>query len=200
MTAPKPVPASLVSAAQTFEDELRHLEDLALQLERAPISSQKTLQRSGTLLEDAGRTHERLGECLAALIAAVETTRARQQTALDRVLAETRRVQTRNQQYRELMDRFAALGARANEANGPVTSIVAQKDAGATAEDLLQALALVESLTEGVVADAEAVEQSAREGDWPDIAREAQALRQSMHAARNKVSLARRGVAGRAPS
>jgi hypothetical protein len=200
MAASKPVLSPLVSVAQTFEDELQHVEDLATQLERSSISSEKSLLRAGALLDDAGRTHDKLGTCLGELVAAIETTRGRQQAALERVLAETRRVQARNQEYRELMARFSALGARAREVNVPVSSVIARKDAGATPDDLLEALGVVEQLTEAIVADAEGVVQAAKDGDWPEVARDAQALRQSMHAARNKVSLARRDVAGRATS
>jgi hypothetical protein len=200
MTNLKSAPSPLLAAAQMFDSELAHLEDLATQLERAPISSEKTLLRSGALLDEAGKTHERLGGCLTSLVAAIETTRVRQQAALDRVLEETRRVQARNNEYRELMLRFAALGARAREANGPVSEVVARKDAGASPDDLLTALSLVETLTQGVLNDADLVVQTAKEGNWPEIARDAHALRQSMHAARNKIVLVGRDVASRATS
>ena len=201
MTALRPAsPPPLLAAAQTFEDELAALEDLATQLERAPISSEKTLHRSGALLERAGELHDRLGGCLARLVAAIQTTQGRQQAALDRVLVETRRVEARSNEYRELMERFAALGVRAREINGPISAVVAQKEAGVTPEALLEALAVVEQLTLTVIADAESVLNAARAGNWPDVARDAQALHQSMLAARNKLSLARRDVAGRAVS
>jgi hypothetical protein len=194
------LPSTLVAAAQTFDLELRALEDLATQLEKNPISSEKTLQRSGALLEEAGRLHAQLGESLGGLVAAIETTRARQQAALDRVLEETRRVEARSHEYRELMARFAALGTRAREINGPVSAVVSQKEAGLTAEALVEALRVVEELTLAVVTDADAVVTDARAGNWPDVARDAQALRQSMQAALNTLTLATRDAAGRAPS
>ena len=200
MTATKTAPSALLSSAQAFEEELRHLEDLATQLERGSLSSEKALSRAGTMLSEAGTIHERLGGTLAKLIAAVEGTGVRQHAALERVLAESQRVKTRHDEYRALMERFAALGLRAKEVNGPVAAVSAQKEAGASPDDLLHALNVVEELTDGVVQDAEAVAQAAKDGDWPEVARDAHALRQSMQSARNKVSLARRDVAGRATS
>lgn len=200
MPAPKPIVPPLVAAAQALEDELRHVEDLANQLERASITSEKTLQRSGALLGEAGQMHDRLAECLAALVASVETTRARQQSAFERVLVETQRVQTKNEEYRALMARFVALGARAKEVNGPVAEVMVQNESGASADDLLGALARVEQLTEEVIRDADAVAQTAKDSNWPEVARDAHSLRQSMLAARNKLSLARRSVAVRATS
>jgi len=200
MTNPKPRIPSLVAAAQAFEDELDALDALVTQLERASITSEKTLQRSGLLLEEASRAHERLGACLASLVGAINTIQQRQQVALDRVLEETRRVEGRSHELRAIMEQFAALGARARDVNGPVNAVVAQKESGAPPEALLESLGSVEQLIAGVVTDADGVVTVARAGNWPDVARDAQSLRQSMHAALNRLSLARREVAGRAPS
>ena len=83
---------------------------------------------------------------------------------------------------------------------GPSATVVAQNEAGASPEGLLEALARVDELASSVARDAESVATSARSGDWPELARDAQALRQTMEAARNKLMLARRQVASRALS
>jgi hypothetical protein len=190
----------LVIAAESLEKGLGALDQLATQLERFSISSEKTLQRSASMLLEAGRLHEELAAGLAGLSVAIGAMQQRQEALLTRVLAETRRVESRSTEYRELMRRFAALGERARDVNGPVGDVVARKDAGASPEGLLEALASVEELALGVARDAESVASSARTGDWPQVATDAHALRQTMEAARNKLTLARREIAARASS
>jgi hypothetical protein len=190
----------LVVAAETLEEELGALDQLATRLERSSISSEKTLQRSATLLQEAGHIHERLGASVVGLGAAITSMQARQQVLLERVLVETRRLESRNKEYQELMQRFAALGERAREVNGPVGEVVAQKGTRANPEALLEALGKIEQLASSVAADAESVVSSARSGDWPEVARGAQALKQTMEAAVNKLVLAKREIAAHAAS
>jgi hypothetical protein len=144
--------------------------------------------------------HEQLGARLGDLVRAIETTRLRQQAGLDRILVETKRVDERGRSFREIMDRFSALGARAHEVQDPVQAVLAKQAAGATPESLVQEFAQLDELTATVVAEADAVVEAARAGDWTEVARDAQALRQSLQSARNRLSLARKEVAARAPS
>ena len=58
----------------------------------------------------------------------------------------------------------------------------------------------MEELTDGALVDAEPVAEATKAGGWAEIMRDALALRQSMEAARNKLLLARLGIAARAPS
>jgi hypothetical protein len=189
-----------VTAAEALEKGLGALDQLATQLERLSISSEKTLQRSATMLLEAGRLHEQLAGGLAALSVAIGAMQERQEALLARVLVETRRVESRSTEYNDLMRRFAALGERAREVNGPVGDVVARKDAGAGPDGLLEALASVEELASSVAKDAESVATSARTGNWPQLATDAHALRQTMEAARNKLTVARREIATRASS
>jgi hypothetical protein len=195
----EPVPP-LVAAAQRFEEELSRLEELASQLEKNTISSEKSLQRSGALLAQASEKHEVLAGCLGALVEGINVTRKRQEDALGRVLAATRKVEQRNGDYGEVMTRFAALGAKSKEVQGPLDAVSTLCEGDATPDALLEALGVVEARVAEVVAEADAVVSAAKEGGWPDVARDADALRQSMHAARNKLLGVRRDVASRARS
>jgi hypothetical protein len=198
-TSPK-TQSPLVAAAEALEDGLGALEQLATRLERSSISSEKTLRRSGTMLAEAGRLHEQLATGLAGLGAAIIAMQQRQEELLARVLVETQRVESRNAEYQDLMRQFAAIVERTRDVNGPVGEVVAQKEAGASPEGLLDALGNVDQLAAGVARDAESLATSARAGDWPEVARDAQALRQTVESARNKLMLARREIEARAPS
>jgi chromosome segregation ATPase len=200
MNTAKPAPSPLVAAAQAFEDDLTSLEEVARELERASLTSHKTLQRAGRMLGDTAELQERLVGRLAELVRAIDATRGRQDDALQRILAESQRVKARNDEFRSIMERFGALGERAKEVSGPVAAITAQKDAGASPAELLASLDVVSKLSDELATEAAEVGKLATAGDWPELARDVDALRQSMLAARNKVTLAQRQVASRAPS
>jgi hypothetical protein len=65
---------------------------------------------------------------------------------------------------------------------------------------LLEALTQVIERTDEIVNEADLVAKDARAGDWSDIAKEADTLKQQVQAARNKVLQAQRKIAGSAPS
>jgi hypothetical protein len=126
--------------------------------------------------------------------------RDRQHACMAEARTSADRVRARAAEFATLLEQFAALGARACDVNEPVSRVIAQKAQGAPAADLLAPLEDVKARMTAVIDDAAQIAEKAHAQGWPDIAREAEALRQQVHAARNKVTLAQKNVAAQAPS
>jgi hypothetical protein len=118
---------------------------------------------------------------------------------MDATAEGTAKIKARFEERMALLERVAALGQSAQEINQPVAAVLEGGEDKPAAE-LLRSLDEVGARTEAVIAEADAVQRAAQEGDWLDIARDADTLKQQLQSARNKVLIAQRNVAGRAPS
>jgi hypothetical protein len=98
------------------------------------------------------------------------------------------------------MKRFAALGESASHVNTLTNELTARRSAGATESEIIEGLQAIQVQMAAVVAEAEALATAARDKDWPELARQADAVRQQVLAAKNKLAIAQRTVATRAPS
>ncbi len=190
----------LAAAATAFEAELSRYEELTAELSRGSISSEKALTRAKKQLGESAECEERLGECLKAVITAMEGARGRQETCMEQGLAAAQRLQARAEKFFAFTERFAALGLRAREVNEPVAAVAARKSQGAPAAELLAGLRDVLARTEGIIADAEGLARDAESADWSDISRAAESLKQQVQSARNRVLLAEKMVSEQAPS
>jgi hypothetical protein len=190
----------LTTAAAAFEEELGRYEELCQALTGTPLDSQKGLQRSKGIMQECAETEQRLAERLNALLGAMRLSQTRQQKTMEETLAAARKVQERVAEFATLMERFAALGLRAKDVNDPVTDVLSRKASGALAGDLLGGLKDVAGRMGVIAEEAESTAKDARAAGWVDIAREADALRQQVQAARNRVLLAQEKVAAQAPS
>ena len=89
---------------------------------------------------------------------------------------------------------------RVDVINEPVAAVISGKEENRSPMELLKSLEDVGALTEAVIAEADAVHKLAQDGDWQDIARDTDTLKQQLQSARNKVLVAQRNIAARAPS
>ena len=201
MPAPssKKADTPLARAAAALEGELAEYEKFVAEVKRMTMTSDKAMHRAKALLEDCAAGEARMGERLQAFAAAMQEVQLRQQTCMSEALAAAERIQERVQNRAALLERFSALGDRARALNEPVEALEG-KEGEANAQDLLTTLSTVAALTEGVIAEAEALGQDAQGNDWQDIAREAATLKQQIQSARNKLLVAQRDVAARTPS
>ena len=200
-SAPNPKGASpLVAAAAALDEELRAYDDLALEAKRVSMSSEKGLQRAIKIVQDSAGRNERIQEKLKALVEEIERARSRQVESLNTLLEAAHAVERRAQQHDVLMQRFAALGESAKQVNALTADLSERRQAGATETELLEGLNGIQVQMATVVAEAEALTALAAEQDWPEFARQADAVRQQVLAAKNKLLLAHRSMATRAPS
>jgi DNA repair exonuclease SbcCD ATPase subunit len=115
---------------------------------------------------------ERLAQRLQGVAAALAGMQQRQQAALEPLAALATQVQQRTQRLGEHMQSFGALGQAASEVNALL---------GASQEDrsgLAQAEARLQEISEA----ARTLFEAARADDFPDVAREADVLKQRMAA------------------
>lgn len=193
--------AVLTQAATIFEQDLTRYEQLASELKGVAINSQKNLARATKLLEEAAAYEQKLATDVGVLVEAMQVARTRQQGSAELTLDAAKRIEARMVEHAALMQRFAVLGERARSASEPVSEVMAAKegdsvDAGALAKGLGE----VTKRMDEIVEETEAMIREASEGDWHDVAREAESLKQKVQAARNKVALTQRKVAERAPA
>jgi hypothetical protein len=173
----KAVP-ELVRAAQALEDDIVRLESVQKSLRKIRLNSEKSITRAAKELNEAVVLPERLASGLQALAAAMANMQVRQQAALEPLAAFASDIQGRMQRLGEHMQAFALLGQAAGEVTallqaneGDRTAIVAEVDAQLT------------KISEG----ARAVFDAARADDFPDVAREADALKQRVTALRRRL-------------
>jgi hypothetical protein len=190
----------LTLAALALEDELLTFEELVNDLARLHVNSDKTLQRARQNLEACSEFEQKLAERLKAFAEAMQQMQMKQQGCMTAALEHAHRIQARNDARNVLLERVNALGLSARDINAPMNDLVID-DAGKS--DPTQVLAKIQHVgerLEAVIAEAAAVANAAKEGDWQDIARDADVLKQQLQSARNKVLVAQRNVAERAPS
>ncbi|MBV9946886.1 MAG: hypothetical protein JOZ69_08570 [Myxococcales bacterium] len=197
----KPNPSSpLVLAAAAVDQELREYDDLAREAKRIGLDGEKALARAARALEDATSRQPRIQEKLRALVDEIEQARSRQQQSLDTLVEVSKALAARATQFEALMRRFAALGESAKGVNQLTNELSARRGAGAPEAELLEGLRALDQRMDTVVAEAEELAGDSERDGWPEIARQADTVRQQVRAAKNKVALAQRAVAARAPS
>lgn len=189
---------SLSKAAAALEAELAHFEDLLLDL-KSPVNSEKALQRARHRLEECSACEEKLAENLRAFAEAMQVMQARQQECMQLLGERAEGVQARFADRNTLVSRINQLGQQARAVAEPITSIDESAWSSPTPE-LLSSVAEMSSRLEAVIEEAAAVAASAKEADWADVARDADALRQQLTAMRGKLILGQRKLASRAPS
>jgi hypothetical protein len=168
---PKAV-AEVVRAAEELESELVKLETLSRAARKNRLDSEKGIVRAARELSEALALPERLATGLRALAIAMQQMEARQQAALEPLAAYALEVQRRMKRLEEHMLAFGALGKAASEA----TQLLQQ--AGERADLVENAKVQLYGIADG----ARALIEAARADDFPDVAREADALKQRVNA------------------
>lgn len=190
--------SELVAAAEALDAQLSRFESLADQFRKAPLNSEKNLERASKLLKDVAEQDQHLNAAVSALVAAVTKTRDRQQTQAESVNARAQDLQQRAEAFKVLLERYGALGQSAAELNQRMQEFAAQRAKAQTSEQNAEVLGILDALNErmGQVAEeASAVTKLGEEQDFTDIGRQADSLRQQLLSARNKLQLLRKGLA-----
>jgi hypothetical protein len=190
----------LVLAAAALDEELRRYDALADEAKRSHIDSGKTLERAVRVVQESTAHNESVHQKLRGLVKEIEEARVRQVESLNVLLEAAKRAQARSEQYEALLKRFAALGETARRVNALAVEAEAKRLRGAPEAAILQGLDDVQTQMAAVAAEAEALLALATEQNWTDLERQADAVRQQVLAARNRLVAARRAAATRAPS
>jgi hypothetical protein len=177
----------LSEAAADFERELARYEKISNELMRTTVRSQKTLSRTQKLLGESAECEDALGARLRALLEAMNGARDTQQACMEKTLAAARNLQTRAGEFTALLERVSALGARARDTSEPAIQALTESAKGEQSSGLMGSLEELGDKMLGIVKEAEAIEQDAASGDWPDISRDVQSLKQQVIAAHGKI-------------
>ncbi len=178
MPKPQKQTPEIVRAAEALEDELARLEALSRAVRKVRLDSEKNLSKAARELNEAIAMPERLGERLKALGAAMQDMQQRQQAALEPLAVRATEIQQRMQRLGEHMQSFARLG----EAAGQLTSLLQSQQ-----RESPSALEQVEKKLAEIVEGARGLFEQARADDFPDVARQADALRQRISALRGRL-------------
>lgn len=188
----------LSDAAGQIEAELSRFEQLLHELSR-PVSTDKALQRARVALEECSSCEERLAANLTAFAQAIQGIQTRQQSCMELLNERVGQVQARHADRSALVDRLALLGVRTSEISKPIAALGEAAWQTVTPE-LLASVSEVSTRLEGAIGEAAQICVSARESDWSDLARDADALKQQLQAVRNQVVLGQRKLSSQAPS
>lgn len=191
--------SELVTAAEALEAQLTRFESLAEQFRKAPLNSEKSLERASKLLRDVAEQDQQLNASVSALVAAVTATRDRQQQQAESVNAHAQELQQRAETFKTLLERYGALGQSAAELNQRMQEFAARRSqsqgTGEQNKELIDILENLDKSMEKVAEEAQRVTGLAEEKDFTDIGRQADSLRQQLLSARNKLNLLKKGLA-----
>jgi chromosome segregation ATPase len=194
------VASPLVAAASAVDEELREYDQLARDAKHVELDSEKALALAARILESATTKQPQIQQKLRALVGEIEAAQERQQASLDSLVEVSRALAARAEEFESLLSRFATLGESAKAINQLTGELSARKTGGAPDHELLEGLRALESRIDAVIVDAEGLAKDAEGNRWPEIARQADAIRQQVASAKNKLALAHRAVSERAPS
>jgi hypothetical protein len=197
--------SELAIAAAHLDAELHRFEELVGVLTRAAFDSKKGLERAARMLSDAIDSRDRVAAEVGHLVSAVATARDRQQVAADRLQARALELQERTAVIASFFERFGALGEDARAMNAllqQASSAYGESD-GESERPTAEALARfddVHARMGDVARKASELAESARKDGVLDIAQQADAIRQQVHATRNRLGLLQRGFSARLSS
>ncbi|APR84601.1 Hypothetical protein A7982_09950 [Minicystis rosea] len=185
-------PTSLVEAAAALETQLASFEALAATLRKMPLGSKKHLERAARSLQEAAGYEERLALCLRGLVEAINDASRRQQGSAAAIVARAREIQARNEEYNALHAQYAGLGEEAHGLSSLAQEIVAPLREMTSPDQFDQVKGRMEDLMARMTSlgeRAQGISRTAAEKDMTELSRHADALKQQIAAARNKLHL-----------
>jgi uncharacterized coiled-coil DUF342 family protein len=176
--APFKEPSALVSAANALEAELLQLESISRAARKIPLTSEKSIARATKELTEALTLPDRMAAGLQALASAMASMQARQQAALEPLAAFASEIQQRHQRLLEHMQAYAALGTAAAEVTARIQA--GDGERAAVVSDVAAQLGRIAE-------NARALFELTHAEDFPELAREADALKQRASALRRRL-------------
>ncbi len=189
--------SAFATAAAALESELKRFEDIAASLARSPLNSEKAIEHAARLTRDAADAQARFAEQLHGLVALVGTANERQRAAAATINGRVSDIDARTTEHTAFGVRLGQLGEEARGINALVQEATSGGGMPTSPERLAELIERLEEIVarmDGAVDRAQDVAREATAADFVDVARQADALRQQLLAARNRVGLLRRGL------
>jgi chromosome segregation ATPase len=177
MAKEKKPPSELVLAAEALEEALSRAEAMSRSVRRIRLDGEKNLDRAADELAQVLALPDSLGEQLKALSTAMAHLRDRQALALEPLATFAAHLQQRRELLAKHMQAFAELGSAASELSASLASAPTNGASLAEADRRLQEIA----------DRARSLFEAARDDEFPEIAREADVLKQRMAALRKRL-------------
>jgi spore coat protein CotF len=204
----------LVASVKQLDADVKRFEELSRDLARLQINSEKSLQRARQTLEECSAHETKLAGSLRAFAEAAQTMQQLQSACMQEIAQSTKRIAERHAERLELQQRLVAIGESARAASAPFTELHAPESRpsaegeqspspvpdGSLSDQLLEPLGEVERRLEAVIEEASALCELTHQGDWNDLERDTQSLREQLQALRNRVLLTRRKLLSDKPS
>ncbi len=191
---------SLVAAAMALDDELRAFDELAREAKDQRMNGQKSLSRTAALLSASLQARERIENGVRNLVAEIGGAQGRQEASVQTLVDVAAHLERRTKERDDLLARFGGLGTSASRVNALAANLAARRQEGAAEAEILDLLAEIQAQMTGVAAEADALTEAAERDGWPEIARQAEAVRQQVNAVKSKLAAAHRNIAANAPS
>lgn len=170
--------SDLERAAEALEAELARLENMSRTVRKIRLNSEKNIAKAAGELNEALALPERLGAGLAALARAMGEMQTRQTAALEPLAAFASEIQARMELLQSHMQSFAELGRLAQEVTGMLQGNVGERAV------LVEG---AEARLGQIAVGAKALFEAAQADDFPEVAREADTLKQRVQALRRKL-------------
>ena len=164
-------------AAESLEAELDRAEVMSRSVRRIRLDSEENLARAAEALKQLLALPERLGESLKLLSVALANLQARQQATLEPLAAFAQELRARQDLFATHMHAFADLGRAGGELGVTLGK----------AEDRDVALAEAGTRLQQIADRARALAEAARADDFPELAEQADVLKQRLTAARKRL-------------
>ncbi len=190
--------SQLLAAARQLDDDIRRFQVLSNELSRTAVNSEKSLQRARQALEECSVHESKLAETLKAFASAMQSVQAAQHSCMEATAQAAEHIARRNAERLELQGRLQRLGEAARAASTPVSELP-ELDSASSAQ-ALGPLAEVERRLDATITEATELRALAEQGDWTDLQRDTQSLREQLQTLRNRVLLMRRKLGSEAPS
>jgi hypothetical protein len=178
----KKTPSELSLAAQALDEELATYEQAVHEARKIVLDSRQNLERAAKALEAVLQSDERLRGLVGELLATINRAAQRQQGQAEALQQRALEVQARTSVLERLLTEYGNLGNLAQEASTRMKELAAG-DQGALP------LAEVKARVSAIADHAQELAGKARDDGFGDIARQADALRQQILSALNKLSL-----------
>jgi hypothetical protein len=199
MAERKDIP-SLVAAAMALDDELRAFDEIARQAKDQRMNSQKTLGRTAAVLNESVEARARIEAGVRRLVTEIGGAQERQQRSVQALVEVAAELERRTKEREALLARFLGLGTSAASVNALAADLATRRQEGALETEVLELLREIQTKMSDVAAEADALAEAAEKDGWPEIARQADAVRQQVNAVKSKIAAAHRTISAGAPS
>ncbi|MEO8183576.1 MAG: hypothetical protein ABI895_32490, partial [Deltaproteobacteria bacterium] len=183
--------SEFLRAAEKVETEMSRLEALSRAACRAKLNTEKNITRAARDLQEAMAQQERLARELRVFGEGMTQMQLRQQSAMNALGEQALELQQRVASLSEHMQRFQALGVKANEVARALRDLApgAPSEANGSSSEAHAVTPLdIDARFRALLDETKGLVESARAADFPEVASESDALKQRLLAVGSRLA------------